>query len=186
METGFAAEAEQWSLFFSVAAGVSATLIGLLFVALALNPAIMTDDGPTGLRVWSGQTFHSFLMVLTISMIAVIPAPDGTTFAIALAIIGVTGLLTVVRAVNSVRRDPDPEWRLSHAVWRFFSPLLAYLFCLWAAYLAWQDNPDALSWMAPIIFLLVMSAAGSCWDLLKDLGSPQQSQAGESSSGAPN
>ncbi len=174
METGFATEAEQWTLFFSVAAGVAATLIGLLFVALALNPAIMSDDGPAGLRVWSGQTFHSFLMVLTISMIAVIPATDGTTYAIALLIIGVTGLLAVVRAVNSARRDPDPEWRLSHAVWRFFSPLLAYLFCLWAAYLAWRENPDALSWMAPVIFLLVMSAAASCWDLLRDLGSPNR------------
>ena len=177
MDTDFAAAVSAFNTFYSVTAGVSATLIGLLFVALALNPAIMDDDGPSGLRVWAGQTFHSFLMVLTLSMIAVIPVTSGLTFAIALAIVGATGLIGVVRAVSFARRDPDPEWRLSRAVWRFFSPLTAYGICLWAAYLAWRNDTDALSWMVPVIFLLVMSAASSCWDLLKDLGNPKRTDA---------
>lgn len=176
-DSDFAAAVSAFNTFFSVAAGVAATLIGLLFVALSLNPAIMADDRPSGLRVWSGQTFHSFLMVLTLSMIAVIPVTSGLPFAIALAIVGATGLIGVVRAVRFAQRDPDPDWRLSRAIWRFFSPLTAYGMCLWAAYLAWRNDPDALSWMVPVIFLLVMSAASSCWELLKDLGNPKQADA---------
>lgn len=175
MNADFEAAITEWNAFFSLSAGVAATLIGLLFVALALNPAIMADDGPAGLRVWSGQTFHSFLMVLTLSMIAVIPADSGAPIAIALAIVGITGLIGLFRAVDSARRDPD--WRLSHAVWRFFSPILAYGICLWAAYLAREQDPDALSWMVAIVFLLVMSAASSCWDLLKELGDPKRANA---------
>ncbi len=95
-----------------MSAGVSATLIGLLFVALALNPSIMTDESPAGLRVWSGQTFHSFLMVLTLSMIAVIPGDAGVTIAIALVFIGVTGLIGVVRALATARQDPEPRMAL--------------------------------------------------------------------------
>jgi hypothetical protein len=179
MDNDFAVAVAAFNTFFSAAAGVSATLIGLLFVALALNPAIMADDGPAGLRVWSGLTFHSFLMVLTLSLIAILPFESGDAFTITFVLVGISGLLAVARAVWGVRRDPDPDWRLSHAISRFFSPLLAYGICLWAAYLAWHDNPDALSWTVPVIFLLVMSAASSCWDLLKDLGNPKRTDAAQ-------
>lgn len=110
MDTDFAAAVAEFNTFFTVAAGVSATLIGLLFVALALNPAIMADNGPAGLRVWSGLTFHSFLMVLTLSMIAILPFESGFAFTIAFVIVGISGLLAVGRAVHGVRRDPDPDW----------------------------------------------------------------------------
>ena len=72
MDDRFAALAE-WHDFFAAVAGVAATLVGLLFVALALNPAVMADDGPAGLRTWAGQTFHSFLMVLVIALVVLIP-----------------------------------------------------------------------------------------------------------------
>ena len=56
-----------WHDFFAAVAGVSATLVGLLFVALALNPAVMADDGLAGLGTWAGQTFHNFLIVLAVA-----------------------------------------------------------------------------------------------------------------------
>ncbi len=173
MDGELAATLTQWNTFYSVSAGIAATLIGLLFVALALNPRIMADDSPAGLRVWSGQTFHSFLMVLTLSMIAIIPHDGATSVAIALAIIGGTGLVGVGQAFRSVRRDPDPAWRPRRAFPQFFSPALAYGICLWAAFLAANDNVDALSWMVSVVFFLMMSAAASCWDLLKALGNPK-------------
>src|SRR3712207_3029792 len=47
------ADLDAWHDFFTAVAGVAATLVGLLFVALALNPAVMADDAPTGLRTWA-------------------------------------------------------------------------------------------------------------------------------------
>lgn len=170
MPTGLDAVLSEWQPFFSVAAGVAATLIGLLFVALALNPRIMTEQGPAGLRKLAGQTFHSFLMVLLLAMIAVLPGREASILAITLAIVGLTGLVALARSTWSVRTDPDPQWRLRRTVWRFLSPASAYLICLWAAELARRGDAEALGWMASVIFLLMMSAAASCWDLLRDLG----------------
>lgn len=179
MESEFTATLDEWTTFFSVSAGIAATLIGLLFVALALNPSIMADDGPAGLRVWSGQTFHSFLMVLTLSLIAIIPHDSAVTVVIALIIIALTGLVAVGQGMWSVRRDPNPAWRLRRAIPRFLAPAAAYGICLWAAYLAARQNEDALGWMVTVVFFLMMSATSTCWELLKVLGNPTSSGARE-------
>ena len=90
MEDRFAALAA-WHDFFAAVAGVSATLVGLLFVALALNPAIMADDSPAGLRTWAGHTFHSFLLVLAIALVVLIPDTGPLGLGLPLLILGVWG-----------------------------------------------------------------------------------------------
>ena len=50
MESDFAAALAEWHDFYAAVAGIAATLVGLLFVALGLNPRIMADDGPAGMR----------------------------------------------------------------------------------------------------------------------------------------
>src|ERR671917_399155 len=105
MEDRFAALSE-WHDFFAAVAGVAATLVGLLFVALALNPAVMTDDGPAGLRTWAGQTFHSFLMVLVVALILLIPDTGPVGLGVPLLIIGVWGVARVIGDLRRVRSDP--------------------------------------------------------------------------------
>ena len=172
--TEFAATMERWNNFFTLTAGVSATLIGLLFVALALNPAIMSESsGSPGLRIWAGQTFHNFLMVLLIAMVAVMPDHDASSVLWTLLVVGGTGVLSLAQAVRGTRTDPDPAWRLRNAILRFLSPIIGYAAALWAAYLATQNNTAAIGWMTTAVFFLLMSAAGNCWDLLKAIGDPR-------------
>src|SRR5919112_4259063 len=91
VEDRFAALAE-WHDFFAAVAGVAATLVGLLFVALALNPAVMADDSPAGLRTWAGQTFQSFLMVLFVALVVLIPETGPVGLGLPLLILGVWGV----------------------------------------------------------------------------------------------
>ena len=95
MADRFAAVIE-WHTFFAAVAGVAATLVGLLFVALALNPAVMADKSPAGLRTWAGQTFHSFLLVLVIALVVLIPEPDPVGLGLPLLILGVWGVARVI------------------------------------------------------------------------------------------
>ena len=97
--------------------------------------------------------------------------------AIALAIIGFTGVQGVVRSIRLTGSDPDQMTRANRAIWRFAFPLVAYGLCLWSAWLSWQDDIDGMSWLVPAIFFLTMSAASSCWELLKVLGNPKQGDA---------
>jgi hypothetical protein len=160
-----------WSEFFSAVAGISATLVGLLFVALGLNPHIMADDGPTGLRVWSGQTFHSFLVLLVLGLAGLVPSDAGQTLAISLAILGLQGVVRVVVDASRVRRARREVLGTWGAWTRFITPGLAYLIMLWTARGVWMEDASSLSWLVAIVFMLMIGSLASCWDLLKAVGS---------------
>jgi hypothetical protein len=170
MDTEFATALLEWHDFFATIAGVSGTLVGLLFVALGLNPAIMADESPAGLRVWAGQTFHSLLVVLVIGLAGLVPARVGETFAITLAFLGVQGIVRVITDLRRLTVARDPEWNVRQVFIRFFAPATAYVICLWLAYSVWNRDEDALGWLIAIVLLLTMSAASSCLDLLKEIG----------------
>jgi hypothetical protein len=160
----------EWHDFFAAVASVAGTLVGLLFVALGLNPAIMADDSPAGLRVWAGQTFHNFLVLLVLGLIGLVPDDRRETLAITLVIIGVQGVIRIAADVRRVRADPDPNWSGWRALSSFLSPLVAYLLSLWLAYSVWEGDADSLGWLIGIVFFLTFSAAITSWDLLKAIG----------------
>lgn len=170
MDGDFGTAVAAWNSFFSAVAGVSATLVGLLFVAVGLNPRIMDDDGPTGLRVWSTHTFHSFVVLLILGIAGLVPASSRETLAVTLSILSVQGIARVIFDTRQIRTDPDRRWSGRHALLRFVSPGLAYLAMALAAYGVWQSDADALAWLIAVVFLLMMSALASCWEILKLIG----------------
>lgn len=169
-EVRFADAVADWHDFHAALAGIAATLIGLLFVGLALNPAVMRDGDPDGTRTWAGLTFHSFLVVLAIALTALIPDQSALGMGLPLVILGVQGVYRVARDIQRARQDPDPDWQGMGALSRFAVPGLGYVLLTWAAVLAWREDADAMDMLVWVIFLLVMSAAASCWDLLKAIG----------------
>jgi len=168
--TALGATLTAWNAFYSAVAGITATLVGLLFVALALKPAMMTAAGPTGLRVWAGQTFHSFFVVLVVSLVALIPEDSAMGLIITLGIVGVQGLVRVVVDVRQSRLDPDPHWSSPRSLLRFGLPIAAYLLCLWIAQALARGDVDALDWLLAVVFSLLFSASSNCWEVLKDVG----------------
>ncbi|HEU0114670.1 MAG TPA: hypothetical protein VFQ80_08335, partial [Thermomicrobiales bacterium] len=144
MDADFANAVAQWHEFFAAVAGVAATLVGLLFVSLALNPLVMGDRRPAGLRTWAGQTFHNFLMILTVALIALIPEQSVISFAATLIVIGVLGVARVVSDARRTRTDPNPDWQRRSALMRFAAPLAGYLSCIWAGIGIWQGDPKNL------------------------------------------
>jgi hypothetical protein len=176
MEDRFATLTE-WHDFFAAVAGVAATLVGLLFVALALNPAVMADDGPAGLRTWAGQTFHSFLMVLVFALVILIPDTGPLGLGLPLLILSVWGVIRVIADARRVRSDPAPEWHGRAVLSRFASPLAGYAIAAWVGLQALRGDADAVGWLVATVFLLMMSAASNCWDLLRDIGDRHQSGA---------
>jgi uncharacterized membrane protein len=176
VEDRFAAVAE-WHDFFAAVAGVAATLVGLLFVSLALNPAVMADDGPAGLRTWAGQTFHNFLVVLVIALVVLIPETGPLGLGVPLLILGIWGVARVVADARRVRSDPDPEWHGRSVLTRFASPLVGYAIAVWVGAQILRGDADAVGWLVATVFFLMMSAAGNCWDLLREIGDRHRSGA---------
>ena len=169
MDDGFAALAD-WQGFFAAVAGAAATLVGLLFVALALNPAVMADQGPAGLRTWAGQTFTTFLMVLVFALSVLIPDIGPFGLGVPLILLGGWGLVRIALDARRVRADPAPEWHGRHVLVRFASPLAGYAAATWAGIQIFRGDAEAVGWLVPTIFFLTMSAASNCWDLLREIG----------------
>ena len=169
MDESFAALAD-WHDFFAAVAGVAATLVGLLFVALALNPAVMADHGPSGLRTWAGHTFHSFLLVLAFALIVLIPEPGPLGLGLPLLILGAWGVVRVLLEARRVRSDPAPEWHGRQLLTRFASPLAGYAIAVWVGIQVLRGDAYAVGWLVATVFFLMMSAAGNCWDLLREIG----------------
>ena len=182
MATDFTNVLEPWHDFFAAVAGLSGTLLGLLFVAVTLNPTFMTGDGPTAMRVWSGVTFHNFLVLVVLGIAGLVPSDAGTTFIITLVIIGVQGILRVLHDMRRVRADPDPDWGGRHALIRFVSPTIAYVAALITAYGLWIGDPSYLSWLVAVVFCLTISAVASCWDLLQSVAKMKSIAAGPGNS----
>lgn len=175
MDDRFAALAE-WHDFFAAVAGVAATLLGLLFVALALNPKVMADASPAGLRAWAGETFHDFLTVLSIALIVLIPDTDARALGLPLLVLGLWGVGHVVFAVRQARSDAAPEWHGRRVLGRFASPLVGYGIAVWAGVQVLLGDADAVGWLVATVFFLMVSASSNCWDLLREIGDSHREQ----------
>ncbi len=159
-----------WNDFFAAVAGVAATLIGLLFVALALNPARIGRHGAAGLRTYAAQSFHSFLVVLVVALVALIPDSVEDGLGVTLLIVGGSSLVRVGLDARRVRRDPSPEWHGGQALTRFAAPGAAHAVAVWVGWRLLAGDAGAVGWLVAVVFLLLMSAASSCWDLLQEMG----------------
>ena len=153
-------------------------MAGLLFVGLGLNPRIMAPDGPPGMRVLAAQTFHHFLVLLIIALIAIAPTETARPLAITLLIVGVQGVIRVGLDLRQARRAHDPHWGTLTALARSVWPAVAYALCLWLGIDLWDDLTTALGGLVVVVIVLLMHVSINCWDLLAAIGAQAEAGSG--------
>ena len=166
----FADQILTWQAFFTTVAGLAATLAGLLFVGLGINPHIMAPTAPPGMRVLAAQSFHHFLVLLVIALIAIAPTETARPLAVTLLIVGGQGLVRVVLDLRHARRGHDPQWGMVQAVARSVWPAVAYALCLRLGVDLWDDVTAALGSIVIVVVLLLVHVSINCWDLLAAIG----------------
>jgi modulator of FtsH protease len=159
-----------WHDFYLTIGAASASLIGLLFVALSLNLDTITETSSEDLRALGEQAFNSFSLVLLIALFFLIPTNDPTTYGIAFMALAIGGAYRMLRRAPVVWRGRQRD-RLGEAVvWRFVLPAAALLGLLASGVGLVVSQPSALYWLVAVIIGLLMSAARSSWDLLVKVG----------------
>jgi hypothetical protein len=162
---------QDWTDFYTAVAGISGVLVGLLFVALALSPGIMNDASPAGLRIWCSETFHSLVMMLTFSLLFLIPEPSGPGIGIPIVLVTGFGLRQMRADIRGLRTDPDPRWSQGHAgIKRFGSLIAAYIAAIMIGLGLCFNQRDVVDWMVLPIFLLLINSALNCWNILREVG----------------
>ncbi len=166
-----------WHDFYLTMGTASASLIGLLFVALSLNMDAVMGESRDDLRAFAEQAFNSFSVVLLVSVCFLIPQNNPDDLGVIYLLLAIIGGYRMLRRAPMVWRGR--RGRLGQiAFWRLALPAVAVV-GLAASGLGLVDNqPSALYWLVAVILAFLMSAARSSWELLVSVGEVRRSGPG--------
>jgi hypothetical protein len=168
----FALAIEGWHDFYIMAGTAAATLVGLLFVSLSLNADAITSAANADMRVLAAQTFTSFMSVVMLAVIFLIPhqVPPG----LGLPMLGVSGwgLYETISRFLSTRRARRRSLGHGALAGRFAVPMACYLTLMIIAVTVLLGRTGGLYWLVPVMIFLLAAASRNAWDLLLRLREP--------------
>jgi hypothetical protein len=169
-----------WHDFYITMGTASASLIGLLFVALSLNLDAITADSRDDLRAFAEQAFNSFSSVLLIAVFFLVPEQSHGILGGLYVLLGLIAGYRILRRAPAIWRGRSRDRLGAAAFWRFVLPTAATLGLAAAGIGLMLGQPSALYWLVTVIIGLLMSAARSSWDLLVKVGEARRAAKGVS------
>lgn len=158
---------ESWHDFFLLAGTAAVTLAGLLFVALSIHIEALVHETREHLLSLARGTLLSFTMVLTLSLMMLVPGQSMRRTAAGLLAVGVIGAGVTLRQMRGRRREEHPEFSRAVLQRRLLLPLVGYVsFVLTGVGLLALREPEIFYLIIGAICMLLGNAAGASWDLL--------------------
>ncbi len=158
---------QEWQLFYATIAGSSATLVGLLFVALSVNPDAVNRAKNGGIRLLARQTFTTFLYSIGIALTFLIPRQEPLTVGLPLVLISILGLRITLAELRGARGDVTKGAGIQDVLRRVALKVVAFAMLIPIA-LGVLVRADAaiLGWMVAPMLILLISASLNTWVLL--------------------
>jgi modulator of FtsH protease len=155
-----------WSSYLAVQASVSATLTGLVFVAVSINLSrVLAIPGLPGR---AAESLLHFLSALLISLTALIPGQTavmlGTEVIVLAAVLWLLQTLIQLRYVRM--RTGNPR---SWLVIRIFQTQVVTLPFIASGVLLVQGSPGGMYWLVPGFLLSLISGVIEAWILLVEI-----------------
>lgn len=159
-------ELVSWQSFFATLASATATLAGLLFVALSFNLELLLRDEHEHSKRIATETFALFLYVLIVALLLLMPHSTRLELALEVAAVGVVGLANAMRRlVQTFQTSPGTAFR-EHALQRFTASMSVFLAMVVAAFGVLRHWPWAIHWLGMVLVGLLIVAARRAWYLL--------------------
>jgi hypothetical protein len=166
-----------WSGFYAVVGGATATLLGLLFVAVSINAsAILSEEHASSKRL-AEQALQNYLTVLSVALLALFPSL--TLQELGFSTLGVTGLSVgwaLMRLYQAFRKSRDDGWR--RRLRSHFSSFLGFVMLTFAAVHMAFDLGDSRTLFATAAIILLFSATRVSWQILLSIAKTKQAQPG--------
>jgi len=154
-----------WREFYLMAGTAAVTLAGLLFVAISLHIDALVQETHEHLVALARVTLFSFLFVMVLALVMLIPHQSMRVNGAMLVAIAVPYSVITVR---EMRRPARGHADFSSALFRrrLILPLIAYAGTAAVGVQLVRHRTDYLLGLFSVTVLLLGNAAGTSWDLL--------------------
>lgn len=155
-----------WQGFYTALAATSATLAGLLFVALSFNLELLGRAEHEHTYRTASQAFATFLYVLLIALVLLMPHATRVELVVTLTVVGLVGLGGAISLGWQTRHGASPGLHRRAALrWLAWSGSV-FLALLVAAVGVTRHWPWVLHWVGLVLIVLLFAAVQRCWYLL--------------------
>jgi hypothetical protein len=173
MEAAFSSTVAGWQTFYSFVGSASATLVGLLFVAVSLHLDLVGESGISAIFVLARRTFVSFILAGAISLVFLIPQQGPLGLGWPLLVLGLLNMLLSIlngrTVVTGLRHTPDWENIAIHIVRPIVVPLVSGIGLVLVAATVLAGTTSYLYWMVPVVVLILTNASIDTWQLMLGL-----------------
>lgn len=166
----------EWQNFYLLVGTASATLTGLLFVAVSLGTHMVTGREDS-VRTFVTPTLVHFIAVVVTATVLLIPTHTVWSLSGMLLVIGVTSvtyaiqiILQMARGLNRDSVDP------AHWLWHAALPLISYALVAGASIWLLAGSLAALDGLAASAVLLMIVGVHNAWDLVLWLAKNREQQ----------
>jgi hypothetical protein len=156
-----------WATFYTAIGSSAAALTGLMFVVITLIQRNQSrETRRIGIAAYSTPTVMHFSTALLVSAILLAPWKAYAVPAILTGLIGIAGIVYIVRVMQLTRRTDAYEPDIEDLVWYHILPLVAYGIVCAAATALFAFAPKALFFIAGAILLLIFIGIRNAWDVV--------------------
>jgi hypothetical protein len=154
----------RWHDFYALIGSASATLVGLMFVAVSIGAAVFTRDHQNGIRIFFSPSVFHFGAILIVCLVATIPDETWVKCGVLLFVSGTIGfgycLFTWRRMVrHGLAGTVDAIDRL----WYAQLPIISYLLIIAAGAGLYQQFIPSLDLLALALITLLLIGLRNSW-----------------------
>ena len=155
-----------WFGFYAAIGGFSATLLGLLFVAVSINAAAILGETHENSKRLAEQAFQNYLAVMMVALLAIFPTLEIPTLGFAtLAVTAVWAAWVLIRSYLTLMRPRESGSPLQ-SLRRQLSSLVGFGMLIFAAVRMAFGLGDSRNLFAIATMILLFSATAVSWELL--------------------
>lgn len=182
MHSSFSSTVAGWQGFYMLAGTASATLVGLLFVAVSLHIDLVGESGAAAILALARRTFTRFILVVIIALVFLVPSQNPRGLGLPLLAVGAVEAVRTLRVAwvvaKAVKRHDGVQAAVQRIVLSAVLPVVSSTGLVLIAATVLAGGTSYLYWMVPIIAVALTTAATNAWDLMLSLAKYKVRRAG--------
>ena len=153
-------------------AAATATVMGLLFIAVQLSTEKLENDETRPYRALAFSTFTNLMVVFLLPVCFLMPALNNQNRALIAFIAAGFGLWRIFRNWLPLIRNPylGRRERTFQTIWHIIGPLLAYFYLLFIGFRILSNNPQDPNFQIAITLVFLFSTGiRNSWNLVMEM-----------------